>query len=127
LEILLKTQSCKDFFSQANKRTANVSTLRFGRSQSIYGRIREGEFLEETDEGEESRSSSSEPVSVRGRRGAAEQVSHTRVGARRQRQPPVSSGYFAFILITSGYYFRVTSLFRPATPVIKPPVFLVPG
>jgi len=51
--------------------------------------IREGEFLEETDEGEESRSSSSsERVSVRGRCGAAEQVSHTRVGgARRQRQP----------------------------------------
>jgi len=98
LEILLKTQACKDFFSQANKGTANVSTLRFLRTmmgktaccQSIYVRIREGEFLEETNEGEEGRSSSSssERVSVRGRRGAAEQVSHTRVGgARRQRQP----------------------------------------
>jgi hypothetical protein len=87
------------------------------------------EFLEENDERKTSRSSSGrERMSVRGRRGAAHQVSHTRGGwGPSARQPRVSAGYFAFILITSGYYFRVASFFRPATPVIKPPVFLVSG
>jgi len=85
--------------------------------------------LEETDEGEENRSSSSsssEGLLVRGGRGAAQQVSHTRVGARRQRQLPLSAGYFAFILTTSGYYFRVSDLsFRARRTGYQNPVFLV--
>ncbi len=54
--------------------------------------------------------------------------SATRVlGPVGKRQLPGSSGYFSFIFITSGYLFRASSHFRPATPVIKTPVFSVSG